>query len=118
MNNQLRPATDDEIAFWQWLRAEREWQVEQAQQRLWHLEEEQRQAEIAEKVRGNDLVIAEHEAAVASATGLRRGVLELHDPARNDPYRPYCSECSGHSDYEISFPCDTYVLARDHEEGS
>ena len=112
----LRPLTDEEQNLLDWVRAEREWHVEEAQKALWRLEEEHRQAEFKEKCRHNDAIIAEHEALLAGATGLRRAVLQLHGPVRDDPESPICLGCPGGRDYDPLFKCETYVLARDFEE--
>lgn len=113
----LRPLTDAEERLRVWLAAERAWRVERAQELLWAAEEAQRQAELAEKIRRNDVIIAAHEAHMAEATGLRRVMLELHAPMRDDPDPPYCGECSLYSsNYEVSFPCNTYVPARDSKD--
>jgi hypothetical protein len=57
-----------------------------------------------------------HDALIAEATGLRRAVLELHGPGR-EPYgwEPRCDGCEseGYESEQPTFPCSTYVLARD-----
>jgi hypothetical protein len=106
--------TPEETRLLHWLMAEREWRVEEAQKALWAAEKAQRQAELDIKRLHNDGIVAAHEAAVEAASGLRRAIFELHRPVRDDPYEPNCKECS--DDYGISFPCDTYVLARDWQD--
>jgi len=111
-----RECTHEEAQLLHWLLAEREWRVEEARKTLWAAEGAQRQAELDLKRQRNGVTLAIHQAVVGSASGLRRAILELHHPVRDDPDEPDCKECS--DDYGIPFPCDTYVLARDWEDES
>lgn len=53
-------------------------------------------------------LIAEHAQLMATATGLRRAVLELHAPDENG----YCTGCETDYDAPKLSDCTTYALAR------
>lgn len=59
-----------------------------------------------------------HKALLASASGLRRAVLQMHRPLA-DPELGWlsCATCLdvGHASW-AQFPCATYVLARDSKD--
>lgn len=57
-------------------------------------------------------VDAAHRALVDSTTGLRRAVLDMHGP-RLLATEIVCEKCEGYDEGNLTFPCDTYALARD-----
>ena len=64
----------------------------------------------------NSPEVVAHVELVATATGLRRAVLELHGPERGTS-RILCASCQDDwVEYAADFQCPTYVLARDWPE--
>lgn len=127
MNPMVFPASDDgpktarmctpeEADLLHWLYAEREWHSEQrpAKRRADMRAEEKRLH--AQAVASFDALRAAHTQLVEQATGLRRHLLEEHEPHFDRSYRgkpiSVCHICYG-GDYEVDFPCEIYELARD-----
>lgn len=70
-----------------------------------------------------DRQLEQHAATVAAASGLRRGVLELHTPERSEDDELLCQGCDtnpyddvegyGVPDARPAWPCRTYRLAQE-----
>jgi hypothetical protein len=112
--------TIEQAALLTWLAAERAWKSGE-RQRLFSQRRADAKAkeELAQKEREKQ-VLAEHEALVSNAKGLRRAVLVEHGPwFEQFSEEPYCSGCVvyGYDDAQhAKFPCKTYDLAEDWED--
>lgn len=114
-----RMCTPEEADLLHWLLAEREWHSEQCKaKRQAELRAEEKQLH-AQAVASFDALRAAHTLLVEQAAGLRRHLLEEHEPNFDRSYRgkpiSVCHTCYG-GDYDVNFPCDVYVLARDWED--
>jgi hypothetical protein len=80
------------------------------EQRQYVSRREARQREVAAQ-------LAQHEALVQQATGLRKAVLELHG-LREDYGSLECEGCdfAGYEGEPAEWPCRTYELARDFQD--
>lgn len=116
-----RMCTPEEADLLHWLQAEREWHWGQHEAK--RKEEARREEEVlhAQAVASFAALLTAHTASVESTTGLRRHLLTAHRPRFDRSYRGKaivtCRTCYG-GDYDVDFPCDIYVLARDWEDKS